>query len=162
MEQDILNRCSAAKPYWLPLHLRVHCRNYHLNFPRPAPIWFCRSVGRATVICYGGRGFKPHLYNGPGCFKMCLSDRLGTFTCKAIFGWIISFVSIARRSFRKMFWKPGLIEYVVVYLFVLLLFSIYLFVLLLGGVHISLAFLHWVSPPSNDCLNMELLHIARL
>ena len=34
--------------------------NYHLNFPRPAPIWPCSSVSRATVICSGGRGFEPH------------------------------------------------------------------------------------------------------
>ena len=34
--------------------------NYHLNFPRPASIWPCSSVGRATVICSGGRGFEPH------------------------------------------------------------------------------------------------------
>ena len=25
--------------------------NYHINFLRPAPIWPCSSVGRATVIC---------------------------------------------------------------------------------------------------------------
>ena len=32
---------------------------YHdLNFPRPAPIWPCSPVGRATVICSGGRGFE--------------------------------------------------------------------------------------------------------
>ena len=34
--------------------------NYHLNFPRPAPVWPCSSVGRATVTCSEGRGFKPH------------------------------------------------------------------------------------------------------
>ena len=33
---------------------------YHLNFPQTAPIWPCSSVGRATVICSGGRGFEPH------------------------------------------------------------------------------------------------------
>ena len=32
--------------------------NYHLNFPQPAPIWPCSSVGRATVICSWGRGFE--------------------------------------------------------------------------------------------------------
>ena len=32
----------------------------HLNFPRPAPIWPYSSVGRATVICYGDRGFESH------------------------------------------------------------------------------------------------------
>ena len=32
--------------------------NYHLNFPRPAPIWPCISVGRATVICSRGRRFE--------------------------------------------------------------------------------------------------------
>ena len=32
--------------------------NYHLNFPRPAPIWPCSSIGRATVSCSGGRGFE--------------------------------------------------------------------------------------------------------
>ena len=34
--------------------------NSHLNFPRPAPIWPCSSVGRATVICSRGRGFESH------------------------------------------------------------------------------------------------------
>ena len=29
--------------------------NYHINFPRP-----CSSVGRATVIGFGGCGFEPH------------------------------------------------------------------------------------------------------
>ena len=33
---------------------------YHLNFPRPAPVWPCSSVGRATLICSGGRGFESH------------------------------------------------------------------------------------------------------
>ena len=28
---------------------------------RPAPIWPCSSVGRATVVCSGGRGFESHL-----------------------------------------------------------------------------------------------------
>ena len=31
---------------------------YNLNFPRPAPIWPCSSVGRALVICSGGREFE--------------------------------------------------------------------------------------------------------
>ena len=26
---------------------------YDLNYPRPAPIWPCSSVGRATIICSG-------------------------------------------------------------------------------------------------------------
>ena len=34
--------------------------NYLLNSLRPAPIWPCSSVSRATVICCGGRGFEPH------------------------------------------------------------------------------------------------------
>ena len=32
----------------------------YLNIPRPAPIWPCSSVGRDTMICSGGRGFKNH------------------------------------------------------------------------------------------------------
>ena len=28
------------------------------NDPRPAPIWSCSSVSRATVICSGSRGFE--------------------------------------------------------------------------------------------------------
>ena len=34
--------------------------NYHLNFPRPAPIWPCSLVGKATVICSRGHEFEPH------------------------------------------------------------------------------------------------------
>ena len=34
--------------------------NYHLNYLRPAPTWHCSSVGRAMVVCFGGRGFESH------------------------------------------------------------------------------------------------------
>ena len=46
--------------------------NYHLNdlnFPRPTPISPCSSVGRATVICSGGRGFQSH--QGQRFFLFC-------------------------------------------------------------------------------------------
>ena len=36
---------------WHTIHLystHLHCRNYHHNHPRPAPV-FCSSVGRATI-----------------------------------------------------------------------------------------------------------------
>ena len=58
--------------------------NYHLNFPRPAPIWPCSSVGRAMVICSGGLGFDPHrgqrfsffLRVGPFSFSCCYWTEL--------------------------------------------------------------------------------------
>ena len=34
--------------------------DYHLNYPRQAPIWPCNSVDRAAMICSGGLGFEPH------------------------------------------------------------------------------------------------------
>ena len=45
---------------------------YNLNFPRPAPIWPCSSVGRALVICSGGREFESQ--RGQRFF---LFDRVG-------------------------------------------------------------------------------------
>ena len=44
--------------------------NYHLNFTRRAPSWPCSLVGRATVICSGGRGFE--------CYRI-LFLRVGPF-----------------------------------------------------------------------------------
>ena len=36
------------------------CRTYIKNFPWPAPVWPCSSVGGAAVIKLEGRGFKSH------------------------------------------------------------------------------------------------------
>ena len=56
----------------LVLHLRVHLpQTYHLSFPRPAPIWPCSSVGRATVICTGGREFGSNPVGAQRLFSLC-------------------------------------------------------------------------------------------
>ena len=44
-----------------PPNLTCSFAAYHRpNCPRPAPIWPCSSIGRATMICSGVRGFVSH------------------------------------------------------------------------------------------------------
>ena len=64
---------SAKTSLVTPSLMCSFAANYHLNFPRPAPIWPCSSVGRATVIRSGGRGFESHW----GQIRMSVFSRVG-------------------------------------------------------------------------------------
>jgi len=59
----ILNCAIIAVHHSSPCTLRITiATNYHPNnYPQPAPVWPCCSVGRASVIKTRGSGFQSHV-----------------------------------------------------------------------------------------------------
>ena len=74
----------------------------HLNFSRPAPIWPYSSVGRATVICYGDRGFESHqdqrVFSHSPCGPSLLRRGFERETEKTGLGGSSTFPEISARS----------------------------------------------------------------
>ena len=78
--------------------------NYHLTFPRPAPMWPCSSFGRATVICSGRRGFEPHRGQIFSLFPCGPISFLGVTFRRYYLGYLIEHFKLPHLNHYNMIW----------------------------------------------------------